>query len=262
MLLWHASGSWDEGMWRMLTKKQICCVILESPKPRSVSLVFIQEESRVCATFPENADSWVWSTPRPFVSHLCQRWSLYYLMTLLLHKTGHDFLVYYASCHTLEKMSHSFPVPRLQVGPSVRSFDPSSSRRLSSVWGVEILKRAPSFYILFQWWYLILFKNSNCFCTLHCSVVREPGYIIPCIHLVFTPAVFCNWQLIWESFSMLFFHLECWASWISATSYFLDKVTVASCLTMSDCEPGQLVGGKKKKRLNTACIADLFEKAE
>lgn len=61
---------------------------------------------------------------------------------------------------------------------------------------------------------------------------------------------------------MLFFHLECWASWISATSYFLDKVTVASCLTMSDSEPGQLVGGGKKKELNTACIADLFEKAE
>lgn len=148
--------------------------------------------------------------------------------------------------HAEKNVSCSFSVPPLQVGPSVRSFDPPSSRRLSSVWCVETLKRAP-FYILFQWWYLILFKNSNCFCTLHCSVVREPGYIIPCIHLVFTPAVFCNWQLIWESFSMLFFHLECWASWISATSYFLDKVTVASCLTMSDSEPGQLVGGKKKR---------------
>lgn len=164
--------------------------------------------------------------------------------------------------HAEKNVSCSFSVPPLQVGPSVRSFDPPSSRRLSSVWCVETLKRAPSFYILFQWWYLILFKNSNCFCTLHCSVVREPGYIIPCIHLVFTPAVFCNWQLIWESFSMLFFHLECWASWISATSYFLDKVTVASCLTMSDSEPGQLVGGGKKKELNTACIADLFEKAQ
>lgn len=29
--------------------------------------------------------------------------------------------------------------------------------------------------------------------------------------------------------------------WISATSYFLDEVAVASCLIMSDSEPVQLV---------------------
>lgn len=46
---------------------------------------------------------------------------------------------------------------------------------------------------------------------------------------------------------MPFFHLECWVYWISATSYFLDKVIVAFCLTMSDSEPVQLV--EKKNNL-------------
>lgn len=59
---------------------------------------------------------------------------------------------------------------------------------------------------------------------------------------------------------MLFFHLECWAYWISATSYFLDKVTVASRLTISDSEPGQLVGKNTCK--TQRALEDSFKKAE
>lgn len=47
--------------------------------------------------------------------------------------------------------------------------------------------------------------------------------------------------------------------WISATSYFLDKVIVAFCLTMSDSEPVQLVEKKKNPAKNSA-LEDAFQR--